>query len=195
MILYYHVYYLNDNCYLMKNSAAAKCFWMLFGLLLFFLSCTDRENKAEVIKGGLAPNFKARTWDKSSLELNTLKGRLILLDFWGSWCAPCRKEHPELVKLYEEFSNKEFKNASSFEIISIAIESDSIAWQKAIQKDNLKWPYQVMELTKDLNKVSVPVAQTFGVKQVPARFLIDEKGIIIGINPSIEAVRTYLNAK
>lgn len=164
-------------------------------LLCTLLACEPAEKEAEIAIGVPAPNFEASLLSRSSFELDQLKGKYVLLDFWGSWCRPCRKEHPELVEIYQDFSNQALEGAVGFEIVSVAMELDSAAWQKAIEKDQLPWPYQIMEEARDLNKVNVPIAQAYDIKKVPARFIINPEGLIVGINPSPEAVRTYLNTK
>jgi thiol-disulfide isomerase/thioredoxin len=164
-------------------------------LLLTLISCESARKEAEVVIGTSAPNFEALLSDGRSFELEELEGKYILLDFWGSWCGPCRKEHPELVALYRDFSKQAFEDADGFEIVSVAMELDSAAWQKAIEKDQLPWSYQIMEQTRDLKKVSVPIARSYKIEKVPARFIINPEGEIVGINPSPEAVRTYLNTK
>lgn len=90
--------------------------------------------------------------------------KYILLDFWASWCAPCRKEIPNLKKLYEKYSSK------GFEIVSISIDSKEADWQKALKEEQLPWPNFL-----DTEKA----ANTFNVKTIPAMFLIDEKGVIV----------------
>jgi thiol-disulfide isomerase/thioredoxin len=164
-------------------------------LLITLLACESGEEATKVAIGAPAPDFKASLRSQSSFELDQLKGKYVLLDFWGSWCAPCRKEHPDLVSIYRDFSDRAFEDADGFEIVSVAMELDSAAWQKAIEKDQLPWPYQIMEQARDLNKVRGPIAQAYNIKKVPARFIINPEGVIVGINPSPLAVRTYLNTK
>lgn len=164
-------------------------------IAMTLLSCSNRQQDKEPAIGMEAPVFQAVTLGEEAFRLEQLRGRYVLLDFWGSWCAPCRKEHPELIELYRDFSDHDFTSAAGFEIVSVGIETDSLAWRKAIRQDGLPWPYQIMEQTVRFNKVETPIAGRYGVEQVPSRFLIDEKGRIVGINPGPEAVRTYLRAK
>lgn len=169
---------------------------MLAGFFLILVSgCAPTDRHEDIAIGKAAPDFRAQLMNKDAFRLKELKGSFVLLDFWGSWCAPCRKEHPELIDIYRQFSGQTFQEASGFEIVSVAIEIDSSAWETAVRKDQLPWDYQIMEQTQKLNKVNVPIAQTYQIKQVPSRFLINPKGTIVGINPSPEAVRTYLNTK
>ncbi len=167
----------------------------IFASIFLLQACFGSKDAPAPAKGQPAPNFKAITMNGRDFEMAQLKGQYVLLDFWGSWCAPCRKEHPQLVALYEDFSGKKFKNAEGFELVSVAIERDSSAWKKAVKQDGLPWSYQIMEQTNDLRKAKTRIAEIYQIRQVPARFLLDEKGRIEGINPSPEAVRTYLNTK
>jgi peroxiredoxin len=101
-------------------------------------------------------------------KLSNLKGKTILLDFWASWCAPCRKENPNLVKIYNNFKSK------GFEIFAVSLDENKENWLKAIKNDNLNW-YHVNDLKGNGNKASL----IYGVEGIPDSFLIDENGIII----------------
>jgi len=101
-------------------------------------------------------------------KLSDLKGKTIFLDFWASWCAPCRKENPNLVKTYNKFKSK------GFEIFAVSLDENKENWLKAIKKDNLNW-YHVNDLKGNGNKASL----TYGVEGIPDSFLIDENGIIV----------------
>jgi peroxiredoxin len=101
-------------------------------------------------------------------KLSDLKGKTIFLDFWASWCAPCRKENPNLVKTYNKFKSK------GFEIFAVSLDENKENWLKAIKKDNLNW-YHVNDLKGNGNKASL----IYGVEGIPESFLIDENGIII----------------
>jgi peroxiredoxin len=101
-------------------------------------------------------------------KLSDLKGKTIFLDFWASWCAPCRKENPNLVKTYNKFKSK------GFEIFAVSLDENKENWLKAIKKDNLNW-YHVNDLKGNGNKASL----TYGVEGIPDSFLIDKNGIIV----------------
>lgn len=130
-------------------------------------------------KGQEAPNFKMTYVDgDSTLELKSLRGQIVLLDFWASWCGPCRRSNPDLVKLYKKYSNASFKMASGFTILSVSLDQNETAWKKAIEDDKLKWPHHV----SDFRAWKSPVIRQYGVEGIPSSFLIDEKGKIIGVN-------------
>lgn len=101
-------------------------------------------------------------------KLSDLKGKTIFLDFWASWCTPCRKENPNLVKTYNKFKSK------GFEIFAVSLDKNKETWLKTIENDNLNW-YHVNDLKGNGNKASL----IYGVEGVPESFLIDQNGIII----------------
>ncbi len=136
-------------------------------------------------------SFSATLIDGSTLDSDDLKGSIVLLDFWGSWCGPCRKESPDLVSLHKDYHGKTFKSAKQFEIVSVAIETNEARWKAAIQKDQLHWKNHIVQL----DRFSSPIAKQFGVKEIPTKYLINEAGTIIGVNQSFEEIRQYLDAQ
>ena len=125
--------------------------------------------------GEMAPECVIAVAGQAPLKLSDLRGRPVLLHFWGTWCGPCRAENPELVKLYNEFHSK------GFEIVSIAIERNSeAAWKSVIQSEGMKWPYHAIES----GRFDGPMATLFNVHAIPATLLIDASGQIIATNPS-----------
>ncbi len=119
----------------------------------------------------IAPDFTATTPDGQSIALSNYKGKYILLDFWASWCGPCRKENPNVVAAYNQFKDKNFM------IIGMSLDEEKENWQKAIQKDGLVW-MQVSEL-KGWSSVA---ARNYGVESIPTNFLIDPQGNIVASN-------------
>lgn len=126
--------------------------------------------------GDTAPDLNFKSPNGTSYKLSDLRGKIVLIDFWASWCGPCRRENPNIVSAYNKYSKASFKSAKGFEIYSVSLDKNKAAWQKAIQSDNLKWKYHVSDLQGWNSKAS----QIYGVRQIPYNYLIDENGIIIG---------------
>ena len=120
--------------------------------------------------GDIAPDFTATNPDGTALTMSKIKGKVTIIDFWASWCKPCRVENPTYVRLYEKYHNK------GLEIISFSLdrENQKQRWVDAITKDKLTW-YNVSNL-KFWND---PVAKLYNVSSIPAAFIIDEQGVII----------------
>ena len=129
--------------------------------------------------------------DGSSFSLSDLRGKYVLLDFWGSWCNPCRKAHPEMVRIYKKYNQQDFEDASGFEIVSFSLEQNPANWKKAIEVDSLTWPYHLV--TNQM--FDAPVLKNYNVKQLPTSFLINPEGVIIAVDPSLEGVRKVLEGK
>ncbi|MDI9365987.1 MAG: TlpA disulfide reductase family protein [Flavobacterium sp.] len=123
------------------------------------------------IKVGIdAPNFIQKDTSDNFISLSKIrKNKYILIDFWASWCAPCRKESPNLKELYKQF------NPKGFDIISVSLDSDKQKWMSAIQADSLNWTH-----VSDLNYWKNNVALLYKVNAVPTKILIDKSGVIIG---------------
>lgn len=139
-------------------------------------------------KGAMAPDFVGYMADGDSLRLSDFKGQLVLLDFWGSWCAPCRQHNKEIVPLYKKYKGVKFQEESNFTVISVGIEMDKKRWLAAIKKDNLEWPNHVSDVTR----LKDHVALAYGIKEIPNTFLIDGTGQIIGVNLSTEKLGEIL---
>ncbi len=129
-------------------------------------------------KGDTASDFEAVLISGEKFKLSDLKGKFVLLDFWGSWCGPCRRENPNLVELYQK------TRQLNFEIVSIGIETSESSWKNAIAKDHLNWPLHIGQF----DRFSSPIVQLFKIKQIPTKLLIDPNGTIISVNPDMDSV-------
>ncbi len=117
-----------------------------------------------------------------TLPLSALRGKYVLIDFWGSWCKPCRETNKGLLSVYYTFSKR------GFQIYQVAIERNIDDWKNTIREDKLWWKYQV----SDLQYMKSPVANQFGLKELPANFLIDGNGVIVAKNLYGEDLREKL---
>lgn len=146
----------------LKNTAA------LFLLIVSFSSVN-----AQIKLGDTFPNIQLQNNKNITVKLNSFKGKTVLVDFWASWCAPCRMSNKKLVKLYEKYKNQ------NFEIVGISIDTDKTKWLKAIEKDKLR--HQQLIDPKGFDAKS---AVLFGVDALPSAYLFDSSGKLIAINPT-----------
>jgi len=152
---------------------------MLFLVALLSVAIANAQytnTKMEV--GQKAPDLEYANPEGQIMKLSEINSkRVILLDFWASWCGPCRMANPGLVEFYKKYSAKKFKNAKKgFSIVSVSLDKDKQPWIDAIKKDNLIWPYHI----SDLGGWQSKPAADYGVMFVPQCFLIDANGVIIG---------------
>ena len=151
-------------------------------LLLGMLSTASAQQFSnEFIKiGQQAPDLAFPNPDGKSLKLSEInKGRYILLDFWASWCGPCRMSNPGLVRLYNEYSKKKIKGAKNgFTVVSFSLDVKKESWVNAIKQDGLPWPYHMSDLNpQQWHSAACPA---YGLQYIPQAFLIDPSGKIIG---------------
>ena len=135
--------------------------------------------------GAVAPDFTQNDPMGKPVKLSNFKGKYVLIDFWASWCGPCRQENPNVVKAYVQFKSK------NFEILSVSLDNPNAknAWLKAIEDDKLTWTH-----VSDLQGWNNQVASLYGVESIPQNFLIDPKGVIIAKNLRGEELIRTLNS-
>jgi len=121
-----------------------------------------------VFEGALAPEINLATPEGPNLALSSLRGKYVLIDFWASWCGPCRRENPNVVKTYAAYKDK------GFEIFGVSLDQDRAAWLKAIETDKLVWKH-----VSDLKYWSSAGAQAYQVNSIPQTFLLDKEGRVI----------------
>jgi thiol-disulfide isomerase/thioredoxin len=129
---------------------------------------TSKYQKAQQIALGKSVDFSQPDVNGNLFKLSSLKGKYVLVDFWASWCVPCRAENPHLLKAYRELKDK------NFEIVSVSLDDDRAAWLKAVKQDGLPW-LQVSEL----KGFKTDVAVRYGISAIPQNFLINPAGIIV----------------
>lgn len=142
--------------------------------------------------GEKAPDIQGQLIDGRSFKLVELQDKFVLVDFWGSWCGPCRRESARLVQFYDKFNQANFNNAKGFEVLSIGIEQRPERWKRAIEKDQLRWPYHIMDKSKSLKFFNSPIANSYGIKEVPTKYLLNPAGEIIAVNQSFDEMEAYL---
>lgn len=135
--------------------------------------------------GKKAPIFTQNDPNGKPISLSDFAGKYVLLDFWASWCGPCRQENPNLVKVYAAYKDK------GFEILGVSLDDQKKkgkeAWLNAIEKDKLTWPQ-----VSDLNSWNNAAARVYGVRAVPTNFLIDPQGVVVAQDLRGEELAAYL---
>ena len=119
-----------------------------------------------------APEIALPNAAGQQMKLSDLKGKVVLIDFWASWCGPCRAENPNVVKMYRKFKNK------GFTVFSVSLDEEPTKWREAIAKDQLEWNTHV----SDLKGWKSSVVATFGIEAIPFTVLVNQEGKIIGKN-------------
>ncbi|MDB4105395.1 AhpC/TSA family protein [Salibacteraceae bacterium] len=140
---------------------------------------TQVQSQAKLAIGAPAPEISLPQPSGEVLKLSDLRGQYVLIDFWASWCGPCRKENPNVRKVYAKYHDK------GFEILGVSLDKNSSAWLNAIQQDGLQWKH-----ISDLKYWQSSVVPEYQIKGIPLTFLVDPEGNIVAKNlrgPSLEA--------
>jgi peroxiredoxin len=129
------------------------------------------DNLRRLAVGSVAPEIELPDPEGKMVKLSSLRGNYVLIDFWAAWCGPCRKENPNVVRMYQKYREK------GFEIFGVSLDRKHEDWIQAIEKDGLIWTH-----VSDLKYFNSEAARTYNINAIPATYLIDQEGKIIGKN-------------
>lgn len=142
-------------------------------MLLFSVLISISTATAQMKIGDSLPDFELKNNNETTINLASLKGKTVLIDFWASWCAPCRLANKKLAPLYNQYKN------DNFEIVAISLDTDKTKWMNAFQKDKLAYEQLI-----DYKGFDAKSALLFGVEELPNSYLFDVSGKLVAINPT-----------
>ncbi|MFM7565481.1 MAG: peroxiredoxin family protein [Flavobacteriales bacterium] len=157
-------------------------------LFIFLLGCTEKSPSGEGESTTtqktqyMAPDFSLPNREGKPVRLSDFRGKLVLVDFWASWCMPCRQENPNVVRIFNQYKDR------GFTILSVSLDTDFTKWERAIVQDGLIWENHVSDL-KGWESSIVPL---YGIEGIPYTMLIDPNGAILGNGLRGEALATAI---
>lgn len=165
-----------------KSILLASCLLLIFLAAFKSQSAATTGPAAEPVVGlnlgNVAPEIEQSNPQGKTVALSSLRGKLVLIDFWASWCGPCRHENPVVRAAYDKFKDQKFGQALGFTVYSVSLDVNPQAWLAAIATDGLVWDSHV----SDLQGWNSAPAALYGVTGIPVNYLVNERGIIISKN-------------
>lgn len=159
--------------------------FLFFALTLLVWGAWQWYKAPAFSEGQKAPDFVGYLENGDSIRLSDFEGKYVLLDFWASWCGPCRRKNPELVRIYERHKTQ------AFTIISVGLEARKAPWLQAIAQDGLRWPYHI----SDIQRMDDHVARLYSVREIPTTYLLSPDRQVIGVNLDFESMDALLTQK
>ncbi|MBL1281038.1 MAG: TlpA family protein disulfide reductase [Fluviicola sp.] len=158
---------------------------LTFILTLALFSFTSTTKLAKPMKGEKAPEIELISHTGKKIKLSKLKGKVVLIDFWASWCGPCRRENPNVVEAYRKYNKTKFKTGKGFEVFSVSLDRQEDPWKAAIKKDGLIWKYHGWDKEGK-------TAQAYVVSSIPTAYLIDGDGIIVASGNELRGMNLHI---
>lgn len=168
----------------MKKSSIL--FTALVAAFACYALCFRQETSATLPQDTTAPEISLLSPKGKTLKLSSLRGKMVLVDFWASWCGPCRKESPNVVEAYQKYRQKEFTNGKGFEVFSVSLDRDQEAWSQAIVADKFVWKYHVL----DAQGIA---AANYQVATIPNAFLLDGNGVIVASGAQLRGLNLHIS--
>jgi len=155
----------------------------ILALYACYSLCFRNENMAPIYDK--APEISLKSASGKIVSLSSLKGKLVLIDFWASWCGPCRQESPNVVEAFNKYRKRKFVNGNGFEVFSISLDKDESAWKTAIKSDKMIWK------NHGIDKEGI-AAGKYGVASIPSGFLIDGEGNILAQGEKLRGLNLHI---
>jgi len=153
--------------------------------LLVLLLCFSFTSSIQLQNGDVAPEIELTNPEGKTIKLSSLKGKMVLIDFWASWCGPCRNENPNVVEAYVKYNKLKFKNGKGFEVFSVSLDRGIDPWKKAISDDKLTWG------NHGLDKDGI-ASRAYGASSIPFGVLIDGEGKIVAKGSELRGLGLHI---